>query len=274
MQKHSAEKIISLFTHGDFAVLNDIDFNPNENASDEDEHRILGYIYDRIKGVPESADSQIKSKVSFDRKRLGIVNSPVSDKQTEELRSLADPVNRDDGSRYSRPERKEHIGWAVLDQPMHYHKADYETASWYTDYEIKAGAYPVYLHTRLKSLFYYVDDALVLDEHFPALFGGVSIGSQLNKPNVGRLTRIIRSLPDLYAMPIYREGVYVASGVRFVLLDGVEMHSRFSILGGHSRIAATSSTKTATTSVINQKVKEEKRVHLSNKIVLETGETL
>ena len=93
---------------------------------------------------------------------------------------------------------KKLVGYVVVPEDYVYHRADFETAAWYEDVEIKAGKYPVRV---------YSDDEIELDggevlfrgcyveysgtivsDYFGTLFYGVPVGEYDSKKNAGQHT--------------------------------------------------------------------------------------
>ena len=93
------------------------------------------------------------------------------------------------------------VGYVKINKPWVNHNNSYECAAWWEDSEIKVGVYPLVLeqsnfvphNLQLRAKL----DAIVVDDFFPALWGGVAIS---NKPyqakNVGS-TRTIHKVFDL-----------------------------------------------------------------------------
>lgn len=90
------------------------------------------------------------------------------------------------------------VGFVKINKPFTNHNDSYECAAWWEDTEIKTGVYQLKLiknqfapnHVQLVAAY----DAVVVDDFFPALWGGVRISKEAYKPkNVGQLRKIHRS---------------------------------------------------------------------------------
>lgn len=92
-------------------------------------------------------------------------------KATSELKSLINTV----------------VGFVRINKSWVHHNSSYECAAWWEDSEIQPGVYPLILkENSFSSKELYLSsalDAIVVDDHFPALWGGVAIS---NKPYVAK----------------------------------------------------------------------------------------
>lgn len=89
------------------------------------------------------------------------------------------------------------IGWVKVNQTFIDHNANYECVAWCKDSEIQLGVYPMILeenHLYPRDLRLHVKyDAVVVDDYFPALWGGVSVSNKPYKPKYfGEKTTIHR----------------------------------------------------------------------------------
>lgn len=148
----------------------------------------------------------------------------------DQLRRRKDRIDRNERTAHYVPARKDHIGWVILDHDETYDKTDFETAAWSRSFEIKAGQYPVYSISG--HIVFYVDDALVIEEHLPNLFGGVPVGTPQKKTNVGKTMTIFRDLPDVYRLPITDSDAVLGHNRRLVLLTGVSIQGESVELSG------------------------------------------
>jgi hypothetical protein len=87
------------------------------------------------------------------------------------------------------------IGFVRVNQAIRHHNNNYECAAWWEDTEIQPGVYPLKLrkhnyapnHLELHAVY----DAVVTDDYFPALWGGVRVSNQPYQPkNVGQTRNI------------------------------------------------------------------------------------
>ncbi len=89
------------------------------------------------------------------------------------------------------------VGFVKINKPYVHHNASFECAAWWEDSEIKPGVYPLTLEKN-----YHVPydlqlatklDAVVVDDFFPSLFGGVAVSSKPYVPqNLGEPRKIGR----------------------------------------------------------------------------------
>jgi len=89
------------------------------------------------------------------------------------------------------------VGWVKLNKSFIDHNANYECAAWWKDSEIQIGVYPMILqenHLYPKDLrLHVVYDAVVVDDYFPALWGGVAVSNKPYTPEyLGEQTKIHR----------------------------------------------------------------------------------
>lgn len=82
------------------------------------------------------------------------------------------------------------VGWVKVNKKYVHHNSSYECAAWWEDSEIQSGIYPLILEQRYhhpKDLGLYAKlDAVVVDDYFPALWGGVRVSREPYQPkNVG-----------------------------------------------------------------------------------------
>jgi len=93
------------------------------------------------------------------------------------------------------------VGYVQVNKKFVHHNASYECAAWWEDSEIQTGVYPLileeyYLSPRnLKLLVKF--DAIVVDDYFPALWGGVAISNTPYKPKSIGSNRVIH-----YSFPL------------------------------------------------------------------------
>lgn len=77
------------------------------------------------------------------------------------------------------------VGWVKINKPWTHHISNYECAAWWKDVEIQQGIYPLILKKKhLNPYSLHLETKLttaIVDDHFPSLWGGVSIS---NKPYV------------------------------------------------------------------------------------------
>jgi hypothetical protein len=93
------------------------------------------------------------------------------------------------------------IGAVQVNRTFRYHKADYECAAWWEDHEAILGVHPVYLgrnyHSPKDLTITAEVRAKVVNDYFPALWGGVAVS---NKPyeakHIGE-SRVIRTGIDV-----------------------------------------------------------------------------
>lgn len=87
------------------------------------------------------------------------------------------------------------VGYVQVNKKFVHHNNNYECAAWWEDSEIQTGTYPLileenYLHPKNLKLSTKLN-AVVVDDFFPALWGGVSVSDKPYKPkNIGD-TRLI-----------------------------------------------------------------------------------
>lgn len=93
------------------------------------------------------------------------------------------------------------IGAVYVHTPFRHHKADYECAAWWEDHEAITGAHPVYIgrsyHSPELLTITAEIKAKVVNDYFPALWGGVAVSREPYKPKHIGEERIIRSSVDI-----------------------------------------------------------------------------
>ena len=88
------------------------------------------------------------------------------------------------------------IGAVKVNKPFVYHDASYECAAWWEDHESLVGVHPVYLsrsyHSPKHLTIHAAIKAKVVNDYFPALWGGVRISNKPYEPKHIGEERIIR----------------------------------------------------------------------------------
>lgn len=96
-----------------------------------------------------------------------------------------------------KPYLNTHVGYVKINKPWVHHNNNYECAAWWEDSEIKPGVYNLILkesHYAPKELMLVASlDAIVVDDYFPALWGGLPISRKDYTPrNVGQHRKVNR----------------------------------------------------------------------------------
>jgi len=91
------------------------------------------------------------------------------------------------------------VGYFKVNKSWVHHNNSYECAAWWEDSEIQSGVYPLYLKANSyssKELYLQANlNAVVVDDYFPALWGGVAVSRQPYKPkNVGQQRTLFHRL--------------------------------------------------------------------------------
>ena len=120
------------------------------------------------------------------------------------------------------------IGWVKVNQTFIDHNANYECAAWWKDSEIQLGVYPMILeenHLYPRDLRLHVKyDAVVVDDYFPALWGGVSVSKSLISPSI--LGKRLRFIADMILLSLSRRLAQVQIAIWifvFILSCGIHL---------------------------------------------------
>jgi len=97
------------------------------------------------------------------------------------------------------------IGAVKVNEPFTFHNNSYECAAWWQDEEAQLGVYPVYLKREYNypsNLYAYAGlTGRVVDDYFPALWGGVAVSNRpYESRNIGTETTIHRHMDLLDAI--------------------------------------------------------------------------
>lgn len=106
---------------------------------------------------------------------------------------------------YENRSKRPIIGAVQVHTAFRYHKADYECAAWWEDHEAITGVHPVYLSRNYhspKDLTITAEiSARVVNDYFPALWGGVSVSSKPYEPkHLGEKRTILSSVDPIKAI--------------------------------------------------------------------------